>query len=63
VYYRAIDPRVAELVMLARSLTADNAAALAACTRIPAQREPAEDGTAEDGTAEDGLGDAEVALQ
>jgi len=33
-YYRVTDPRVAELVLLARSLAADNAAALAACTRI-----------------------------
>lgn len=36
-YYRAADPRVADLVVLARSLAADNAAALAACTRIPAR--------------------------
>jgi len=28
------DPRVADLVMLARSLAADNAAALAECVRI-----------------------------
>lgn len=34
-YYRVTDPRVADLVVLARSLAADNAAALAACTRIP----------------------------
>jgi DNA-binding transcriptional ArsR family regulator len=33
-YYRVSDPRVAELVMLARSLAAENAAALAACMRI-----------------------------
>jgi DNA-binding transcriptional ArsR family regulator len=33
-YYRVVDPRVAELVMLARALVADNAAALAACLRI-----------------------------
>lgn len=33
-YYRVTDPRVAELVFLARSLAADNAAALAACMRI-----------------------------
>jgi DNA-binding transcriptional ArsR family regulator len=33
-YYRVTDPRVADLVVLARSLTADNAAALAECTRI-----------------------------
>ena len=35
-YYRVSDPRVAQLVMLARSLAADNAAAWAACDRIPA---------------------------
>ena len=34
-HYRVADPRVADLVMLARSLAADNAAALAACVRIP----------------------------
>jgi DNA-binding transcriptional ArsR family regulator len=34
-YYKTTDPRVAELVLLARSLAADNAAALAACMRIP----------------------------
>ncbi|GAB3394189.1 winged helix-turn-helix transcriptional regulator [Amycolatopsis echigonensis] len=33
-YYRVTDPRVAELVMLARALVADNASALAACLRI-----------------------------
>jgi DNA-binding transcriptional ArsR family regulator len=33
--YRVADPRVADLVMLARSLAADNAAALADCERIP----------------------------
>jgi DNA-binding transcriptional ArsR family regulator len=33
-YYRIADPRVAELVMLARALAADNASALAACERI-----------------------------
>lgn len=36
VYYRVTDPRVAELVHLARALSADNAAALAACMRIDA---------------------------
>lgn len=39
-HYKVADPRVADLVMLARSLAADNAAALAACLRIapaPAQ--------------------------
>src|ERR1700733_14803936 len=30
-FYRVADPRVADLVMLARSMAADNAAALAAC--------------------------------
>lgn len=33
-HYKAADPRVGELVLLARSLAADNAAALAACMRI-----------------------------
>lgn len=33
-YYRVSDPRVADLVLLARALAADNAAALAACARI-----------------------------
>jgi DNA-binding transcriptional ArsR family regulator len=33
-YYQVADPRVAELVLLARALAADNAAALAACIRI-----------------------------
>jgi ArsR family transcriptional regulator, cadmium/lead-responsive transcriptional repressor len=33
-YYTVADPRVADLVMLARSLAADNAAALADCVRI-----------------------------
>lgn len=33
-YYRVADPRVADLVLLARALAADNAAALAACMRI-----------------------------
>lgn len=37
VYYRVADPRVADLILLARSLAADNTAALAACTRMPAQ--------------------------
>lgn len=35
-HYRVTDPRVAQLVMLARSLATDNAAALAVCDRIPA---------------------------
>ncbi|MFI6163037.1 ArsR/SmtB family transcription factor [Micromonospora haikouensis] len=34
-FYTVVDPRVADLVMLARSLVADNAAALAECVRIP----------------------------
>ncbi|GAB2968834.1 metalloregulator ArsR/SmtB family transcription factor [Amycolatopsis acidiphila] len=34
-HYTVADPRVAELVVPARSLAADNAAALAACMRIP----------------------------
>jgi DNA-binding transcriptional ArsR family regulator len=33
-YYKVADPRVAGLVMLARSLAADNAEALASCVRI-----------------------------
>jgi DNA-binding transcriptional ArsR family regulator len=33
-YYRVTDPRVADLVQLARSLAADNTAALAECARI-----------------------------
>lgn len=33
-HYRVTDPRVADLVVLARSLAADNRAALAACERI-----------------------------
>ena len=34
-WYKVADPRVADLVMLARSLAADNAAAIADCVRIP----------------------------
>ena len=34
-WYQVADPRVADLVMLARSLVADNAAVLADCVRIP----------------------------
>jgi DNA-binding transcriptional ArsR family regulator len=34
-WYKVTDPRVADLVMLARALAADNAAALADCVRIP----------------------------
>lgn len=42
-YYRVTDPRVADLVLLARSLAADNCAALTACDRIdsrPASTSP-----------------------
>lgn len=35
-FYRVADPRVADLVVLARSLAADNVGALADCVRIPA---------------------------
>jgi DNA-binding transcriptional ArsR family regulator len=34
-YYRVADPRVADLVTLARSVAADNATALSDCVRIP----------------------------
>src|SRR5215813_2708047 len=37
-WYQVADPRVADLVMLARSLAADNAAALADCVRIAPDR-------------------------
>lgn len=33
-YYKVADPRVADVVLLARSLAADNATALGACLRI-----------------------------
>lgn len=33
--YSVGDPRVADLLVLARSLAADNAAALTCCTRVP----------------------------
>jgi DNA-binding transcriptional ArsR family regulator len=33
-WYKVADPRVADLVVLARSMAADNAAALAACVHI-----------------------------
>ncbi len=36
-YYRVADPRVADLVVLAHALAADNCAALAACERIGAE--------------------------
>lgn len=35
-YYRVTDPRVADLVLLGRSLSADNLAALSECMRIDA---------------------------
>lgn len=35
-YYRVVDPRVGDLVVAARALAADNAAALSACPRIDA---------------------------
>jgi DNA-binding transcriptional ArsR family regulator len=38
-FYRVTDPRVADLVLLARSLACDNAAALAECVRIPPPRQ------------------------
>lgn len=41
-YYRVADPRVAELVLLARALAADNATAIASCMRI--DTEPGERG-------------------
>jgi DNA-binding transcriptional ArsR family regulator len=39
-FYQVTDPRVADLILAARALAADNAAALAACVRIdtPAAR-------------------------
>jgi ArsR family transcriptional regulator, cadmium/lead-responsive transcriptional repressor len=40
--YQVADPRVADLVVMARSMAADNAAALAACVHIP----PVPDGEA-----------------
>lgn len=36
--YSVGDPRVVDLLVLARSLAADNAAALTCCTRIPESR-------------------------
>jgi len=36
-HYTVADPRVADLVLLARGLAADNTAALAACARIDGQ--------------------------
>lgn len=37
-YYRVVDPRVAQLVLLGRSLSADNVAALSECLRIEAEQ-------------------------
>ncbi|MGQ0773773.1 MAG: ArsR/SmtB family transcription factor [Pseudonocardiales bacterium] len=37
-YYQVTDPRVADLVVLARSLVADNCAAVSACERIDAEQ-------------------------
>jgi DNA-binding transcriptional ArsR family regulator len=42
-YYRVTDPRVAQLVVLARALTADNCAALATCERIDASEPQQQD--------------------
>jgi DNA-binding transcriptional ArsR family regulator len=39
-YYRVADPRVAELVLLARSLATANTEALAACLRLTPSCEP-----------------------
>src|SRR6266540_6664282 len=39
-YYRVADPRVADLVLLAHGLAADNACALASCRRIDAHTHP-----------------------
>ena len=35
VYYRVADPRIRQLVVIARSVIADNASAILTCTRIP----------------------------
>lgn len=37
-FYRVVDPRVAELILLSRALSADNAAALSECMRIDAEK-------------------------
>ena len=39
-FYRVVDPRVAELVLLGRALSADNVAALSACMRIDDAPDP-----------------------
>lgn len=47
VFYQVADPRVADLVVLARSMAADNVAALAACVYIaPARAEAGQDAAA-----------------
>lgn len=38
VYYSVTDPRITGILSDARAMVADNAAALASCTRIPAAR-------------------------
>ena len=38
-YYRVADPRVADLVLLARALAAENTASLASCVRIDDQNQ------------------------
>jgi DNA-binding transcriptional ArsR family regulator len=38
VYYRVADPRVRQLLALARGVIADNAAAILSCTRIEASQ-------------------------
>jgi DNA-binding transcriptional ArsR family regulator len=39
-YYRVVDPRVADLVLLARAVSADNVAALSECLRIDGDDQP-----------------------
>ncbi|MEX2291468.1 MAG: metalloregulator ArsR/SmtB family transcription factor [Mycobacteriales bacterium] len=38
-YYRVVDPRVADLVLLARAVSADNVAALSECLRIDGEEQ------------------------
>jgi DNA-binding transcriptional ArsR family regulator len=38
-YYRVVDPRVADLVLLGRAVSADNVAALSECLRIDEQEQ------------------------
>lgn len=40
VYYRVADPRVRDLVTLARDVIADHAEAIQSCTRIPSPERP-----------------------